>query len=92
MDGAENMELESTTAAGKKTTLDQRRLDKSDGVFGRRKRRGRDWIWRPVDDEDSIPQANHSTAPSGATLPAEIRSDSAAYSTNSSDHDLQSST
>lgn len=51
-------ESESTTAAGVKTTSDQNHLDKSDGILGRRKRRGRDWIWRPVDDEPSILQAN----------------------------------
>ncbi|KAL9025779.1 MAG: hypothetical protein Q9196_005454 [Gyalolechia fulgens] len=57
-DGVENTVPESTAAAGMKPASDRRCLDKSDGILGRRKRRGRDWIWRPVDDETSMLQAN----------------------------------
>lgn len=36
--------------------------EKLDGMPGRRKRRGRDWIWRPVNDEASPTHADeHST-------------------------------
>ncbi|KAL8827420.1 MAG: hypothetical protein Q9170_007025 [Blastenia crenularia] len=38
-------------AAEQTVASNQQLLDKSDGISGRRKRRGRDWIWRPVDDE-----------------------------------------
>ncbi|KAL8934607.1 MAG: hypothetical protein Q9216_005819 [Gyalolechia sp. 2 TL-2023] len=50
--------MESTAAAGTEAASEQKRLDKSDGILGRRKRRSRDWIWRPVDDDVSILQAN----------------------------------
>ncbi|KAL8748376.1 MAG: hypothetical protein Q9184_007351 [Pyrenodesmia sp. 2 TL-2023] len=33
-------------------------LDKCDGIPGRRKRRGQDWIWRPVDEAESPTQSN----------------------------------
>ncbi|KAI4117991.1 MAG: hypothetical protein LQ345_001882 [Seirophora villosa] len=34
-------------------SVNAKSCDKFDGISGRRKRRGRDWIWRPVNDEAS---------------------------------------
>ncbi|KAI4143368.1 MAG: hypothetical protein L6R39_004593 [Caloplaca ligustica] len=52
-----------TTSTGEKPAASESKpLDKSDGVPSRRKRRSRDWIWRPVDEEASPVQAN-STSP-----------------------------
>ncbi|KAI4177377.1 MAG: hypothetical protein LQ343_000357 [Gyalolechia ehrenbergii] len=72
VDSVENTELESTAAAGTRTASDQRRLGKSDGKLGRRKRRGRDWIWRPVDDEASMLQVNGQRISPTTTFSAEV--------------------
>ncbi|KAL8718957.1 MAG: hypothetical protein Q9225_003969 [Loekoesia sp. 1 TL-2023] len=58
IDGVEKAEVERIPTSEMATVSNPQPFDKSDGIPGRRKRRSRDWIWRPVDDEVSPIQAN----------------------------------
>ncbi|KAI4125953.1 MAG: hypothetical protein LQ338_004009 [Usnochroma carphineum] len=63
-DSTEGNGLETTSPAGKKMRTGPNPIGKPNDVSGRGKRRGRDWIWRPMDDEVSSVQANgHSMPP-----------------------------
>ncbi|KAL8897882.1 MAG: hypothetical protein Q9207_006978, partial [Kuettlingeria erythrocarpa] len=50
---ADDNTVEGTSADIGTARVSPRPLDKCDGTPGRRKRRGRDWIWRPVDEAES---------------------------------------
>ncbi|KAL8920113.1 MAG: hypothetical protein Q9208_006466 [Pyrenodesmia sp. 3 TL-2023] len=54
---ADDIVVESTSADTETATPNPKALDKCDGIPGRRKRRGRDWIWRPVDEAESPTQS-----------------------------------
>ncbi|KAI4185758.1 MAG: hypothetical protein LQ346_005825 [Caloplaca aetnensis] len=55
---ADDKTVEGTSADTGTAMINAKPLDKCDGTPGRRKRRGRDWIWRPVDEAESPTQTN----------------------------------
>lgn len=63
---ADDKAVEGTSADIGTARINPRPLDKCDGTPGRRKRRGRDWIWRPV-DEAELPTRTDGHSPSTAS-------------------------
>ena len=58
VDDIENDEVESIVNVDKAISPSQPPIKQFTGIPGRRKRRGRDWVWRPTDDESSPTQVD----------------------------------